>query len=208
MKTHLDGARLWDVASATSTPLQDLCAPFDTVTMCFSKGLGAPIGSMLVGPKELIKKARWFRKQFGGGMRQTGLLSACAAYALTHNYPMLTRVHRLARRLEEGLKQTGVEILCRAETCMVFYDPAPIGVTYRQIIHRAGTLPNPVLLNGSRLIIHIQTSDSAVDDLLKVIADLASERKARGDPIHPPKKDGSYTDVYLVAGPGPKAYVE
>jgi len=74
---------------------------------------------MLVGPKDFIKKARWLRKLFGGGMRQTGILVASAAYALTHNFPQLPRVHALARRLEAGLEEIGASILSKAETCMV-----------------------------------------------------------------------------------------
>jgi len=74
---------------------------------------------MLVGPKDFIKKARWLRKLFGGGMRQTGILAASAAYALTHNFPQLPRVHALARRLEAGLEEIGASILSKAETCMV-----------------------------------------------------------------------------------------
>ena len=81
--------------------------------------LGAPIGSCLVGPKDFIAKARWFRKLFGGGMRQTGVLAASAAYALTHHFPLLPAVHALARKLEKGLEEIGVDILSRAETNMV-----------------------------------------------------------------------------------------
>jgi threonine aldolase len=80
---------------------------------------GAPVGSILVGPKDFITRARWFRKLFGGGMRQTGLLAAAAAYAITHNFPKLAHVHAEARRLEAGLEKVGVRILSRAETCMV-----------------------------------------------------------------------------------------
>jgi threonine aldolase len=80
---------------------------------------GAPIGTVLVGPSEFISKARRFRKLFGGGMRQTGYLAACAAYALTHNFSRLSKVHALARRLEARLEQIGARITTRAETCMV-----------------------------------------------------------------------------------------
>jgi threonine aldolase len=143
MKIHLDGARLWHVASITATPMKKLCDPFDSVSLCFSKGLGksktrthhifiraktpcagAPVGSMLVGKKDFIAKARWFRKLFGGGMRQTGVISACAAYALTNNFLQLPRVHALAQRLESGLRKLGAEITSRAETCMVGLPPA------------------------------------------------------------------------------------
>ena len=85
--------------------------------------LGAPIGSCLIGSKEFINRARRFRKAFGGGMRQTGFLAASAAFALTHNFPKLAAVHELARRLESGLLELGVEITMSAETCMVRFDP-------------------------------------------------------------------------------------
>ena len=135
---HLDGARLWHVIAETDIPLKTLCAPFDSISVCFSKGLGmifspllttkylgtdgaagAPVGSCLVGTKEFINRARRFRVVFGVNMRQTGFLAACAAYALTHNFPDLKRVHSLARRLESGLEKLGAKILTRAETCMV-----------------------------------------------------------------------------------------
>lgn len=80
---------------------------------------GAPVGSVLVGTKAFVTKARWFRKLFGGGMRQTGILAGCAAYSLTYNFPQLPRVHALAKRLEHGLEEIGANILSRAETCMV-----------------------------------------------------------------------------------------
>lgn len=81
--------------------------------------LGAPVGSCLIGNKEFIARARWFRKSLGGGMRQTGFLAASAAFALTNNFPKLTYVHRLAQRLERELREVGVEITVSAETCMV-----------------------------------------------------------------------------------------
>lgn len=80
--------------------------------------VGTPVGSSLVGTKDFITRARWFRKLFGGGTRQLGLFAGCAAYALNHNFPQLPRVHALTRKLEAGLREFGVQILS-AETCMV-----------------------------------------------------------------------------------------
>jgi len=133
---HLDGARIWHVAAETGISLKVLCEPFDSVSLCFSKGLGmicsifymqllktlclgAPIGSVLVGTKEYITRARRIRKLFGGGMRQTGVLAGSAAYALTHHFPLLPRAHALAKRLQKGLEDIGVTITSPAETCMV-----------------------------------------------------------------------------------------
>lgn len=81
---------------------------------------GAPVGTCLVGPRDFIMRARRFRKLFGGGMRQTGILSASAAYALTNHFGLLPKVHQLAKKLEQGLEELGVGILIRQETCMVY----------------------------------------------------------------------------------------
>ncbi|KAG6911757.1 hypothetical protein DXG01_000003 [Tephrocybe rancida] len=205
IKMHLDGARIWHVAIETRTPLKELLAPFDTASLCFSKGLGAPIGSCLVGPKEFIAKARWFRKLFGGGMRQTGILAASAAYALTHNFPQLERVHALTKKLEAGLKAIGADITSGAETCMVFYDPSPLGLDYNEIAERASVLPSPLILGGSRLVLHIQTSEAAVDDFLSLISQLAEEKRKAGfvKPDTPVKVTG-YKDIYERRVPKPK----
>ncbi|CAA7264709.1 unnamed protein product [Cyclocybe aegerita] len=217
LKTHLDGARIWHVAAETSTPLKELCDPFDSVSLCFSKGLGAPVGSCLVGTKEFIAKARWFRKLFGGGMRQTGILAASAAYALSHNFPQLPRVHALTKRLEAGLEEIGAKILSRAETCMVrlfrlalcdaslnarqiFYDPSTIGVTYDEIAERGEALPESLVLGGSRLVVHIQTSDAAVDDFLATVRQLAKEKKAAGFVKPEGQVNGAVKDVYVRRG--------
>ncbi|KIK97657.1 hypothetical protein PAXRUDRAFT_824714 [Paxillus rubicundulus Ve08.2h10] len=198
---HLDGARIWHVATETGLSMKELCDPFESVSLCLSKGLGAPIGTCLVGSAAFITKARWFRKLFGGGMRQTGYLVGCAAYALTHNFPLLPRVHALAKRMQQGLEGLGVGILSPAETCILFYDPSPIGVEYWEIVERAATLPNPIKLDGSRLVIHIQTSPQAVDDFLELMRD-AKEEKAKGGWIPEqaaPKKRGLLRDVYIKA---------
>jgi len=200
LKMHLDGARIWHVAAETATSIKELCDPFDSVSLCFSKGLGAPIGSCLVGTKEFITKARWFRKLFGGGMRQTGVLAASAAYALTHNFSLLPRVHALTRRLEAGLEDIGAGILSRAETCMVFYDPSPVGVTYDEIAERGSALPEPLFLGGSRLVIHIQTSDAAVDDFLDVVRQLAEEKRKAGFVKSEGQPNGAFKDVYVRRG--------
>jgi len=101
--THLDGARLWNAAVATGIPERDYAAPFDTVSVCFSKGLGAPVGSALAGPRCFIERARRFRKMFGGGMRQAGIIAAGALFALRHHRTRLAEDHANARALAAGL---------------------------------------------------------------------------------------------------------
>ena len=101
LRVHLDGARLWNASVATGIPIARWAAPFDTVMMCFSKGLGAPVGSILVGEAAVIARARRYRKMLGGGMRQAGMLAAACLHALDHHVDRLADDHRRARRLAE-----------------------------------------------------------------------------------------------------------
>jgi len=103
LAVHLDGARLWNAHIATGTALHALAAPFDTVSVCLSKGLGAPVGSVLVSSVERIAEARVWRKRYGGGMRQVGILAAAGRYALTHNIDRLADDHARAARLAAAL---------------------------------------------------------------------------------------------------------
>jgi threonine aldolase len=103
---HLDGARIWNAMVATGVPAEEWARPFDTISVCFSKGLGAPVGSALTGPREFIARARRVRKLFGGGMRQAGILAAAAIYALDHNIERLAEDHRNARVLAEAVADT------------------------------------------------------------------------------------------------------
>lgn len=102
---HLDGARLWNASVATGTSIADYAKPFDSVSLCFSKGLGAPVGSVLVGSKKFIKRAHAYRKMYGGGMRQAGILAKAALYAVEHNFDRLAEDHRRTRVLAEAVNQ-------------------------------------------------------------------------------------------------------
>jgi threonine aldolase len=104
LATHLDGARLFNAAVKLGVPAAALAAPFDSVSVCFSKGLGAPVGSALVGSKDFIARAHRWRKMVGGGMRQAGVVAAAAIYALDHHVDRLADDHALAARLAEGLQ--------------------------------------------------------------------------------------------------------
>jgi threonine aldolase len=98
---HLDGARLWNAAAATGVTAAEFAAQADTVMVCFSKGLGAPVGSALAGTAETMARAHAWRKRLGGGMRQVGILAAAALYSLEHNLPRVAEDHARARRLAE-----------------------------------------------------------------------------------------------------------
>ena len=103
LKLHLDGARLWNASEAHDVPEKTYAEPFDLTWVALSKGLGAPVGSVIAGPAPLIRQARRTRKQFGGGMRQAGILAAAGLYALDHHRPTIAEDHRKARRLAEAL---------------------------------------------------------------------------------------------------------
>ena len=107
LQLHMDGARFWNACIATGLPPKKYAAPFDTVSVCFSKGLGAPVGSALVGSAEKMATARRFRKMFGGGMRQAGMIAAGALYAVQHQFERLAEDHENAQHLAQRLK--GVE---------------------------------------------------------------------------------------------------
>ncbi len=118
---HLDGARLLNAVVVTRISAKEYSKYFDSVSLCFSKGLGAPIGSVLAGSKEFISKARKYRKIFGGGMRQVGILAAACIYALDNNVERLAEDHKSARRLAEGLRELpGIYIdMAQVQTNMV-----------------------------------------------------------------------------------------
>lgn len=144
-------------------PSSTLSSPFALSSNCsILSYVGAPVGSILVGAHAFIKKARHFRKLFGGGARQTGFISACAAYSLTHHLPLLPSVHALARQLADGLQGAGCVIMAPVDTCMVFYDPSPLGVEYAEVAERAAALERPLRVSGSRLVVRSNISPSKV----------------------------------------------
>ncbi|WVQ85408.1 hypothetical protein IAT38_007573 [Cryptococcus sp. DSM 104549] len=192
---HLDGARIWNVAAAEverrgldatkeedlQTVLTDLIAPFDSASLCLSKGIGAPIGSAIVGTKEFIDRAKWFRKAFGGGIRQAGGIAASADYAITHHFPRLVGTHKLAKRLEEGLRGLGCDILAPVDTNMVFFQPKPIGLQLDAVMARLAALPDPIIVGRERCVLHHQTSPQAVEDFIATIAEMKKEKEESGE---------------------------
>lgn len=135
---HLDGARLWNASVASGVPLPEWGQHFDTVSVCFSKGLGAPIGSALVGPKPLIAKARRVRKLFGGGMRQAGIAAAAALYAVENHIQRLADDHRNARLIAEAVRDTPGLTLHppQVETNLVWFKVDPELGTAKEVATR------------------------------------------------------------------------
>jgi threonine aldolase len=127
LPVHIDGARLWNAATALRRPLRDLAACSDSVMVSFSKGLGAPVGACLAGPADFITKAHRARKRFGGGMRQSGIIAAAAMYALQHNYGRLAEDHESARYLGQVVDGAGGAKVVMPDTNIVMVDlPKPL----------------------------------------------------------------------------------
>ena len=171
LATHLDGARVFNAAVASGKPLAEMCVPFDSVSICFSKGLGAPVGSVLVGSAELIARARRWRKVLGGGLRQAGVLAAACLYALEHNVECLAEDHANARLLAEGLRGiAGVRVLSQ-DTNMVFaeFEPARCDALTAALA-ADGILMRAVYGGPTRMVTHL---DLSADDVRRVVEAVA-----------------------------------
>lgn len=162
---HLDGARLWNAHVATRVPLAEYGRLFDTVSVCFSKGLGAPVGSMLVGSAELIERARVQRKRLGGGMRQAGVLAAGANYALDHHLDRLEDDHLAARAFADAVAKAApwaIDVTTAPQTNIVVFDTGDrAAVELVAAAREAGVLLSAVGPRTARAVTHL---DVTVDE--------------------------------------------
>jgi len=162
LATHLDGARLFNAAMASDVSAAELARPFDTVSVCFSKGLGAPVGSALCGPRELIARAHRIRKMAGGGMRQAGLLAAAALYALDHHVDRLVDDHALAHRLADGFGDiTGLRVT-PPQTNIVFATVEG-GLAPALLAHLRSRGVLATGLIGLRFVTHLDVDAAGID---------------------------------------------
>lgn len=173
LRLHMDGARLWNAATATGVPERDLAAPFDSVSVCFSKGLGAPVGSALAGSNEFIGRARRFRKQFGGGMRQAGIIAAGALYALNNHRSRLAEDHANAKRLAQGLSRLpGIAIDVESvETNIILFRVTAGSAT--EFVHKLDALGVRMLATGPdtiRAVTNLNVSEEDITVALEIIA--------------------------------------
>ena len=167
---HLDGARLWNSSAATGIPERDYAGHFESVSVCFSKGLGAPVGSALAGSAEFIKRARRFMKQFGGYMRQAGVIAAGALYALEHHRKRLHEDHDNAKILAEGLAGiSGIEIeVPNVETNIVLFSHREINAVDLMLkAHSSGVLILPASHNTVRAVTSMAVNRK---DILKSVS--------------------------------------
>ncbi len=177
---HLDGARLFNAVVATGIAAPEWAKHFDTVSICFSKGLGAPVGSALAGPKDFIAKARRMRKLFGGGMRQVGILAAAALYALDHHIDRLAEDHAHAQRLAESLSQVpGLSLWPHdVHTNILFLRiDAELGAAapFCQRLKERGVLALPTAPRVFRLVTHLDVTSAQIEQAADVIKKTAFE---------------------------------
>lgn len=166
---HLDGARAFNACVALGTDIKVFTAPFDTVSICLSKGLGAPVGSVLVGRQDLIDMARRHRKMLGGGMRQAGILAAAGLYALDSNIARLADDHRRARRLAEGLAAFPSLKVVIPDTNIVFVDVEErLGERFTDFLQSRGV--GMLGYGRQRWVTHLDVDDDMVDGALAEVA--------------------------------------
>jgi threonine aldolase len=161
LTTHLDGARIFNAAIHLQVPVNELCQGFDSVSACLSKGLGAPAGSLLLGRRDFIARARRHRKILGGGLRQMGILAAAGLYALRQHVDRLRDDHANAARLAEGLARASFDVV--AHTNMVFVN-APAGLAEHFIAQGVQVIPGARL----RLVTHLDVDAEGIEHALDV----------------------------------------
>lgn len=163
---HLDGARIWNAHIASGTSFQEYGKYFETISVCFSKGLGAPIGSMLLSDQDRIKEARVWRKRYGAGMRQIGLLAAAADYALEHNLKLLERDHQNAKIIAQACG------LPEPETNIVALDVSKYpfsAAEFAEILKQNGILAGALGVDFVRLVTHMDLTDSEIKTTCEVL---------------------------------------
>jgi len=172
---HLDGARIWNASVATGLSVAELCAPFDTVSVCFSKGLGAPVGSALLSDKETIARARRFRKMLGGGGRQMGIIAAGALHALEHHRARLEEDHAAAREIARALRDVRGGCVPEVETNIVMFD---VPASADRVVRRARELGVLVSAFGPRrirVVTHLDLARERVEEAAGVLVQAARD---------------------------------
>ena len=174
-RMHLDGARFFNAVGASGNSASELVAMFDSVSICLSKGLGAPVGSVLVGSKRFIQEAHRWRKMFGGGMRQSGILAAAGLYALDHNLDRLKDDHYHARKLAESIQGLhGLHIsMDTVQSNMVYVQTEESADNWKQKLEEQGVLCFALGENTLRLVTHLHIDEEQVEEVGKVFENLS-----------------------------------
>jgi len=173
---HLDGARLWHASVATGVSEADYATHFDSVSVCFSKALGAPIGSCLAGTATFTERARRFKQQMGGGMRQAGIVAAGALWALTHHRARIAETHRVARRFADALDSFGgMDVMAPVETNIVRFRLRTVSSgAFVDEVQRHGLLVLPSGAYDVRAVFYLDITEYDADRAAKIAIDAYS----------------------------------
>ena len=177
LRVHLDGARLFNAQAATGIPAREWCGHADTVSVCSSKGLGAPVGSLLAGDGETIREARRVRKAFGGGMRQAGVIAAGSLYAFEHHAERLVEDHERAKKLAAGLEEAGYRA-GQPETNIVLVETGQADL-FLQALAREGVLATPGRAGFVRLCTHLDVGDEEIQVTIEAAARIGALERRR-----------------------------
>ncbi|CAK9437281.1 uncharacterized protein LODBEIA_P16590 [Lodderomyces beijingensis] len=169
VKLHLDGARLWNASVASGIPLDQYCQYFDSVSLCLSKTLGAPIGTVLVSTRKFIQKANHFKKQNGGGIRQSGILASMAIVAIDENWPKLQATHDMARELGQLCHSHGIVLEHPVDTNFVFVDIAANKINPEKLVEISSK--HGVKVYSGRVAFHYQISNASFEKAKRVIVE-------------------------------------
>ncbi|KAI9158119.1 putative low-specificity L-threonine aldolase [Paramyrothecium foliicola] len=186
---HCDAARIFDGVVGEGVDLKDYAACFDSMSLCLSKGVGAPMGSVIVGTKPFIARAKYYRKMFGGGTRQPGMMAAAAGAALEHSLPRLAQVHALTRATADKLNALGYTTALPVQTNMIVLDLEAADIPGSAFVDYCAK-KNIVVFPGGRLVFHHQHTEAAAQDLVAALTQLMSDKK----------KGISFTDRQLNGG--------
>jgi threonine aldolase len=176
---HLDGARIWNASIVSGVPLKKYAEYTDTISCCLSKGLGAPVGSLIAGTKDMIKEAFRVRKAWGGGMRQVGILAAAGLYALKNNIERLEEDHRKAKKLADAIasnKNLEININSVQTNILIF---KPLNISVEESIKRCrekGLLLSVGKVDSLRAITHLDVPDEKIELSIKILNEVFGER--------------------------------
>ncbi|KAF4851719.1 putative low-specificity L-threonine aldolase [Colletotrichum siamense] len=174
---HLDAARLFDGVIGEGVDLKAYAACFDSLSICLAKGIGAPMGSVILGSKQFIERAKWFRKMFGGGTRQPGMMAAAALEALNYTLPRMGNVHALTKKTAAKIEELGYKLALPVQTNMIVLDLAAVDIPAAAFVdycakHRISVFPS------GRIVFHHQTTTQSADTLVTALKALVEDKKA------------------------------
>lgn len=183
---HMDGARLWEAVAAGAGTLKEFCAEMDSLSLCFSKGLGAPIGSIIVGTKAFIKRSRWVRKSIGGGLRQAGVVAAPARVAVEETFlgGLLSESHEKAKRIQKLWTDLGGKLDYPVDTNMVWLNLEAHNIDLNHFIETGEKYG--VKTRGGRFVVHYQISEECIEGCRKLFTDVLTGRESEGKKAEAP----------------------